>query len=267
MKILKNLAVCLAAIALCGAVTVKSNEPGKAPAKATVRSVTGSATYTVNGMSNPLKVNMELPEGATITTGPNSDVKMSVNGVTSAVDVRAETTISLAEMTKMGRDSQTQLDLKTGSILGQVRKVAANSKYEIKTPRGVAGIRGTDFMVSVSALPGGGFSVTFSSITGTVFVTATLGPNNNVQTVTLHDGQSFTAGENALSTAVVAIAQAEVNALKGLITALEIVVTTIPNVTTATAQVKNPFGGGPPPSQSNPGEPPIGSNGVPGGPH
>jgi len=39
--------------------------------------------------------------------------------------------------------SDTQLDLKAGSIFGTVKKLAVGSKYEVKIPNGVAGIRGT----------------------------------------------------------------------------------------------------------------------------
>ena len=39
--------------------------------------------------------------------------------------------------------TETQLDLKAGHILGMVKKMSRASKYEIKLPNGVAGIRGT----------------------------------------------------------------------------------------------------------------------------
>ena len=43
------------------------------------------------------------------------------------------------------RVTDTQLDLKAGRITGTVKKMSAASKYEIKLPNGVAGIRGTSF--------------------------------------------------------------------------------------------------------------------------
>lgn len=39
--------------------------------------------------------------------------------------------------------ADTQLDLRAGHILGNVKKLSASSKYEIKIPNGVAGIRGS----------------------------------------------------------------------------------------------------------------------------
>ncbi len=48
-----------------------------------------------------------------------------------------------AEQTGADVVSDTQLDLKAGHILGMVKKMSRASKYEIKLPNGVAGIRGT----------------------------------------------------------------------------------------------------------------------------
>jgi hypothetical protein len=41
--------------------------------------------------------------------------------------------------------TETQLDLKSGRILGNVKKMSAASRYEVKMPAGVAVIRGTVF--------------------------------------------------------------------------------------------------------------------------
>jgi len=51
--------------------------------------------------------------------------------------------------TETGADvvTDTQLDLKAGHILGNVRKMSAASRFEIKLPNGVAGIRGTVFHI------------------------------------------------------------------------------------------------------------------------
>ncbi len=46
--------------------------------------------------------------------------------------------------------SETQLDLRAGQILGVVKKISTPSKYEIKIPNGVAGIRGTVYLLSSS---------------------------------------------------------------------------------------------------------------------
>ncbi|HSU56936.1 MAG TPA: FecR domain-containing protein [Candidatus Dormibacteraeota bacterium] len=48
--------------------------------------------------------------------------------------------------------SDTQLDLKAGHIFGTVKKMSAASKYEVKLPNGVAGIRGTTYDISADGV-------------------------------------------------------------------------------------------------------------------
>jgi len=40
----------------------------------------------------------------------------------------------------------TELDLRQGPSFGSIKKVSAASQYTIKTPNGIAGIRGTTFI-------------------------------------------------------------------------------------------------------------------------
>jgi len=49
----------------------------------------------------------------------------------------------LVERTGVDEVAETQLDLRAGHIMGNVKKLSAASKYEIKIPNGVAGIRGS----------------------------------------------------------------------------------------------------------------------------
>jgi hypothetical protein len=44
--------------------------------------------------------------------------------------------------------TDTQLDLRAGRIFGTVKKLTAGSRYEVKIPNGVAGVRGTIFKLS-----------------------------------------------------------------------------------------------------------------------
>ena len=56
--------------------------------------------------------------------------------------------------TETGGDlvTETELDLRTGAIFGAVKKQAAASRFEIKVPNGVAGIRGTYFYASAKGM-------------------------------------------------------------------------------------------------------------------
>jgi len=197
MKRLHTIAAYLVALALTGAVTLKSEQPGKVRGRATVRTVTGTASFNSGAGTQILKPNMELDPGTIITTGPESVVYLSVNGLSSSVRIQADTSLAIPQMDRIGSaregDTQTTLDLKIGSILGQVKKVSGNSSYEIKTPHGVAGIRGTDFGVVVIQLPDGKYVVTFTSVQGTVFVSAVVA--GEIQSRRLNTGDSWTPGE------------------------------------------------------------------------
>lgn len=73
---------------------------------------------------------------------------------------------------KTGADevTETQLDLQAGTILGTVKKMAAASRYEIKLPNGVAGVRGTVYTISavgVVEVTSGSVVISWTSPDGT----------------------------------------------------------------------------------------------------
>jgi hypothetical protein len=86
------------------------------------------------------------------------------------------------------------LDLQDGAILGNVKKISANSRYEIKTPHGISGIRGTDYHVKSKMEPDGKHRVTFTSISGQVTVSAVVDPGGPPVVKVLRDGESWTPG-------------------------------------------------------------------------
>jgi len=48
--------------------------------------------------------------------------------------------------------TETELDLRSGKIFGDVKKQSAASRFEVKIPNGVAGIRGTTFAMSADGV-------------------------------------------------------------------------------------------------------------------
>jgi hypothetical protein len=162
---------------------------------ATVRAVHGSAKYSSDGgVWIPLKPNTVLRSGTTIQTGGGDsrvDLHLPQNGP--AIRVTANTTLTLERLTyaNTGADDviDTQLNLRTGRIQGNVKKLAAASKYEIKTPNAIAGIRGTEYDISSYRLADGTVQDSFSSITGTLVVAEIGGP-----TVVVRTGETFITG-------------------------------------------------------------------------
>jgi hypothetical protein len=246
MKKIQTIVACAAALVLVGVYNLKAADTAKIATKATVRSIHGSVTYqTPSGAWEPLKINMELDAGVNIRTGADSYTDLSINGVTSVARITENTMIAIPEMDRVGAgrdaDTETTLDLTTGTVLGNVKKLSANSHYEIKTPHGVAGIRGTDWQVTVG-LDG---VTTFTSVQGQLIVSAVL---NNVPVVkVLRDGESWTPG-------VGDVVPVPMNVLQQLITDIG----NIPKGPTA------PPPQPPPPSQTFPtGGSPTGSTGNP----
>jgi len=116
--------------------------------KAEVRSIKGKADYSVaGGAFVPLKVGNVLSSGATIKTSKESTVDLFLGKSAGVVRVSENTTLSMDRLalTDTGADMvvDVQLNLPEGTMLFNVNKISAASRYEIKVPNGVAGIRGT----------------------------------------------------------------------------------------------------------------------------
>src|ERR1041385_9108786 len=154
-----------------------------------VVSLKGKARYTTGaGMDwKDIRVGQMLKPGAIIQTASDSYVDLILNNtkasqslssalssdvsevstssgsggnkakvVQDAVRVFENTVLSVDKLsiTRTGTDTvtDTQLDLKAGRIFGTVKKLSASSQYEIKIPNGVAGIRGTIYLISADGV-------------------------------------------------------------------------------------------------------------------
>ncbi len=132
-------------IAACWLFTAQTH--AATPGAAVVKKVVGTATYTDAKGGGPLKEADVLLQGATITTGAGSyvDLDMGVNGNALRVEADSSLTLTKLDFTRAGEVIvNTEVDVKKGSAVANVvNKLSKASKYEIKTPAGVAGIRGT----------------------------------------------------------------------------------------------------------------------------
>ena len=177
-------------VALIGAVSsAQAAEVGKA----VVRSVRGHAQYAEGGQWLELKPGQVLKPGASIRTANESQVDLFLDQNGPMVRLVENTTLGIDklnfEATGIETVMETQLDLKSGRILGIVKKMAHNSKYEIKTPNGVAGVRGTEFDVSatsVARVVSGSMVVVYVKSDGTVI------------TQVLNAGEMFVPSEGAV---------------------------------------------------------------------
>lgn len=102
---------------------------------------------TNGGPARPLREGLILRSGSTIKTGSNSavDLFMGVNAGVVRVGENSTVTIDKFMVENTGADTavDVQLHVPNGEIYFNVNKLSKASRYEVKMPNGVAGIRGT----------------------------------------------------------------------------------------------------------------------------
>ena len=125
---------------------------------------------------------------STASPPPSSSSYTPAAGDQNIVRVFENSTLAIDKLTSMdtGADtvSETQLDLQRGRIFGNVKKMSAASKYEVKLPNGVAGIRGTIYTPSAVGV--------VQVLVGSVVI-AYVGADGNVVTQVVMGGQQFDA--------------------------------------------------------------------------
>ena len=183
--------------------------------KAEVKAIRGTAKYSTGGnVWVPLKVGTVLRSGAIIQTAMESTVDLFLGQNGPVVRMTPETTLSFDKLvyTDTGADTvvDTQLNLQSGRILGNVKKLAAASHYEIKLPTGVAGIRGTDYDVTARKLGNGKYEIRVTSITGTLIGSAVVGVDP--VTAVINTGETWTpeGGVEKLTPEILAHLQTEI---------------------------------------------------------
>jgi len=243
MKHIKLILVCGLTLALTGLATLLVAAGASRDTTAVVRSMQGNLQYKLpeGGDWKPLKVNQILSPGTILRSGPGAVAFLSVNRTTSTVQVKENTTMILTTMKQDGTDTSTALKLDGGTLLGSVRKVSANSDYKVVVPGGVAAIRGTDWQVTVTDNGNGNFSVTFTSVQGTVFCQAFLAQGaapGQQSTANLTTGQSWTLTATTTTTAAgtVTTTTPPVTMTATALTALQSAV----NILNTTVQVNTP---------------------------
>lgn len=101
----------------------------------------------------PASKGAEMKQGDLIRTKANSWAVLDIEG--STVEVKQNSQMKLAELVAdKAKDSQkTLLDLALGEVLIKAKKLdSEKSKFEVKTPTSIVGVRGTTFSVAVEAV-------------------------------------------------------------------------------------------------------------------
>ena len=177
---------CAIVVAMASSVAAQTANQGYAK----VVHIKGNARYTTgNNVWLPLKTGAKLKPGTIVQTAPGSYVDLVLgegdfpapsvtstkagssggggggggggdqyqpNAEQNVIRIQEDSALGIDKLTttETGTDtvSETQLDLQRGKIFGNVKKMSAASKYEVKIPNGVAGIRGTIYTVSAAGV-------------------------------------------------------------------------------------------------------------------
>ncbi len=154
-----------------------------------VTAIGGNVKYSSGGGAFvPLPVGTHLRKGDVIKTGPSSHADLEVGHNVGVVQVTSETTFGISELTATETPADTvstsEFDLTTGAIYAKINKLAKASRYEIKTPKGIAGVRGTTiYLTANGCLTVGDGTAGIAYFGGGAFV--------------LHDNQTICHGDNA----------------------------------------------------------------------
>jgi FecR protein len=182
-SLISGLVSCGIALVMVASVSAQSVQQGTAK----VVSIKGSARYMAasNASWQPLKAGTILRPGAILQTASGSYVDLILNNPHASGPILApmsatpeagpasgmsyhpkahQDAVRVFENTVLGVDkltldqtgvqtvTDTQLDLKAGSIFFTVKKLSAGSKYEVKIPNGVAGVRGSAVFLSAQGV-------------------------------------------------------------------------------------------------------------------
>lgn len=126
------------------------------PGKIQVVGMKGSASaFPAGGSPAPVKVKDVFSPGVTVKTDKGSHVDLFFGKSIGTMRLEESGTLVVDKftLTETGADTvaDIQLNLPEGTILGNINRLSAASKYEIKVPNGVAGIRGTTVLASAAS--------------------------------------------------------------------------------------------------------------------
>src|ERR1041385_7600538 len=166
--------------------------------RAVVRAIHGSGAQVSNNKGQswaPAKVGQFLSANSVVKTSTDTTVDLFLGDNGPVVRVTPATSMGIDKLdvdnTGIEKVIETQLDLRSGRILGSVKKMAAASKYEVKTPVGVAGIRGTEYSIDargkVTIVTGA--AVVVYVVDGTILPPANVGAGQTITPPTTAPGQ------------------------------------------------------------------------------
>ncbi len=112
---------------------------------------------------------MNLQNGDVVTTGADSNIRISLDGDKYILIDHDSEVHLVAE--NSAKDSKTVIELKKGEILNEITEpLSENSTYEVNTPKATMAVRGTSFYVQTEELDNGSYMTDLEVVHGKVAV-------------------------------------------------------------------------------------------------
>jgi outer membrane protein assembly factor BamB len=144
-----------AASAPSAAATETAQAPAAQPAhaprgRAVITFLSGDVTTKSTADWQTAEIGMELAQSVSLKTGAESLCEVQL-GSTAVVRVNEKTTISLDELALEQKSARIGVGMVVGTVICKVNALATNERFQVNTPSGVCGVRGTEFVVNVTA--------------------------------------------------------------------------------------------------------------------
>ena len=155
--------------------------------QALVQAVSGKASFSLDG-SNwlPLQTGQLLKTGAIVKTGAKAraDLFLGINGSMLRLDAETELKFNhlAVKISPIEHMAETEMELRSGRLIGNVRKLPMGSSYVIKTPNGKADVKGTVYDINAEG--------ELIVVSGKVKYT----DNTNGREVVIASGEKYTGG-------------------------------------------------------------------------
>ena len=155
--------------------------------QALVQAVSGEVTVLLDGSKwLPIQTGEMLKTGAVIKTGAKSqaDLFLGINGSMLRLAANTELKFNLLAIKESLIEpiAQTEMELINGRIIGNVRKLPMGSSYVVKTPKGLAKVKGTVYDINADG--------ELVVVSGKVRYT----DNGNGQEVLIASGEKYVGG-------------------------------------------------------------------------
>lgn len=173
--------------------------------------VKGAVTIESQGKVSSAKVGAKVAQGDKIISAADSRAKIVMSDK-NVLNISPETTLVIEKYSNNPSDKNVELKVEQGKVRATVEQKydGEKSKFNIKTPSAVAGVRGTDFITSYSRANRVTRVVTFSG----VVAVGQLGPRGAiVNPVFVRPGETTEAGPDKTPEPPKPIPQDEVNSL------------------------------------------------------